>query len=233
VLLLITPVVSQCQLTAMVSFAAVNPVKEIYDAMVAGSLSASNPMVLSAVAHVPWLLPRGTKLPYSGLENDLDGLLRTQANRTVHGFPAVTMIFFNHYHRVMLMNCIYSLVKFAGKCLVRRREWVCPSSNAEACSEAADSPNTRAALLLLKRRWALVVRNGLRPCRCFVRHTQCSPSSCAGVSSYIVLVWDKKSLDTCLQMNLPCYNAAKFLPNPINDDHQEALFATQSYTQIM
>ena len=118
-LLLITPVVSQCQLTAMVSFAAVNPVKEIYDAMVAGSLSASNSTVLSALAHTPWLLPPSTKMPYSGMENDLDGLLRTQANRTVHGFPAVTMIFFTHHHRTMLMNCIYSLVKFAGRRMPR------------------------------------------------------------------------------------------------------------------
>ena len=87
--------------------------------MVAGSLSASNSTVLSALAHTPWLLPPSTKMPYSGMENDLDGLLRTQANRTVHGFPAVTMIFFTHHHRTMLMNCIYSLVKFAGRRMPR------------------------------------------------------------------------------------------------------------------
>ena len=84
----------------------------------AGSLSASNPMVLSALAHTPWLLPPGTKLPYSGLENDLDGLLRTQASRSVQGFPAVTMVFFSHHHRTMLMNCVYSLSKFAGRCML-------------------------------------------------------------------------------------------------------------------
>jgi len=85
---------------------------------VAGSLSASNPMVLSALAHTPWLLPPGTKLPYSGLENDLDSLLSIQASKPVQGFPAVTMIFFSHHHRTMLMNCVYSLSKFAGRCAV-------------------------------------------------------------------------------------------------------------------
>ncbi|GAB4815504.1 hypothetical protein N2152v2_002550 [Parachlorella kessleri] len=90
----------------------VDPTQSLYEALVAGSLSANNSAVLSALAHAPWLLPPKTEMPYSGMENDLDGLLRTQTNRTVQGFPAVTMIFFNHHHRTMLMNCIYSLVKW-------------------------------------------------------------------------------------------------------------------------
>lgn len=74
-----------------------------------------------SLAPTPWLLPRGTKLAYSGLENDLDALLRLQSTHSLTGYPAVTMIFFNYHHRTMLMNCIYSLIKFAGGFTLGRR----------------------------------------------------------------------------------------------------------------
>ena len=213
---------------------AVDPTQLLYEALVAGTLSASNFTVQSALAHTPWLLPPGTKLPYSGMENDLDGLLRTQANRTVRGFPAVTMIFFNHHHRAMLMNCIYSLVKFAGTSTLRSPKR-CEVVSVQGLVSAAAESHSMAGLV----RHALATYSHMRriPKQC-LRLSSSSlfvlflDTPAAGVRSYIVLTWDDSSLEACIRMNLPCYNSSSLLPFPIGSNH-EAVFQTRLYNQIV
>ena len=116
----------------------------------------------------PWLLQKRIQsLRYVGLYNDLDALLQVQARPVGEGYKGVSIIFFNYQMSVLLQNCLYSMVKFAGVC------------------------------------------------------------------NYIVVVWDEPSLDVCLDMNLPCYNATSMIPGgvPIASD-KEARLHTKDYNRI-
>ncbi len=81
--------------------------------LVHNDTSAFNESVMASFAPAPWLLPRGLQLPYTGLHTDLDRLLEVQAAH-VGGYRAVSLIFFNYHQSLLLMNCLYSMSKFAG-----------------------------------------------------------------------------------------------------------------------
>ncbi len=94
---------------------------------------------------VPWLDPKGPSRPYMGLHNDLDTLLRVQASNE----GIVTWTFFTNSWRVLLMNFVYSLMRY-GK-----------------------------------------------------------------VTSFIVVTLDPVALQTCMSLNLPCFNASATAPTVV------------------
>ena len=44
-----------------------------------------------------------------------------------------------------------------------------------------------------------------------------NPKPCrwAGITNYIVAAWDARSLDACMAMQLPCFNASAYTPIPL------------------
>ena len=68
-------------------------------------------------SETPWLMKRRADgLPYVGLHNDLDALLKLQSAKVGEGYKGVSLLFFNYQMSTMLQNCLYSMVKFAGVC---------------------------------------------------------------------------------------------------------------------
>jgi hypothetical protein len=55
----------------------------------------------------------------------------------------------------------------------------------------------------------------------------------AGVCNYIVVVWDEPSLEVCLDMNMPCFNATAYIPGGGNiGAEQEAKLHSLDYNKI-
>jgi Nucleotide-diphospho-sugar transferase len=114
----------------------------------------------------PWLLSKGSDLPYSGLHNNLEELATVQA-RDIDGHKAVSVVFFNYHQSVMMQNAVYSLVKWSGVC------------------------------------------------------------------NYIVAVWDEPSLEACIGMNLPCFDASAMTPgNDTIGADREARLHSDDYVKI-
>jgi hypothetical protein len=126
-------------------------------------------------------------LPFQGLHNNLDGLLKVQARHVEikeysASYEAVTLVFFNVQQTVLAQNCIYTLSKFAGK----------KSVTAERCLGNND---VHASVLPSLAHCTLRLVKGA-----------------AGVCNYVVVVWDEPSLAACTAMALPCYNATHLIP---------------------
>lgn len=56
----------------------------------------------------PWLAPAGIQFPYEGLHNSLQQLVATQAG----GSGRIAVTFFTAAHQPMLLNHVYSMVKY-------------------------------------------------------------------------------------------------------------------------
>ena len=74
----------------------------------------------------PWLLPPDTQLPYSEYYNDLERLADVQA-RSIDGYRAVSVVFFNYHQSVMMQNAVYSMTKWSGVCNYIVAVWDEPS----------------------------------------------------------------------------------------------------------
>lgn len=206
-----------------------------------------NASVLAAFAPAPWLLPKGSVLPYTGLHDNLDRLLEVQA-AVYAGYRSVSLIFFNYHQSLLLMNCLYSMSKFASERAQRttasqhegaveaggRQELVqgCRAARALARGRRADG-SKGSAPAAARTGWLVRRREPLPPLFACPAHTPPRPAPpCPGVRNYIIVVWEEASLAVCRDMNLPCYNAAPMLPGPI-DSTKEALFMSPDYLKIM
>lgn len=54
----------------------------------------------------------------------------------------------------------------------------------------------------------------------------------AGAPNFIALVFDEHSLEVCLDLNLPCYDATSYLSKPVPDE-KEAKYASATYHSIV
>jgi hypothetical protein len=57
------------------------------------------------------------------------------------------------------------------------------------------------------------------------------PHLSAGVTSYIVVVWDEPSAEACSHLNFPCFNAAAWLPASVSN--KEAKYRDANFISIM
>ncbi|GAB4813771.1 hypothetical protein N2152v2_000817 [Parachlorella kessleri] len=95
--------------------------QQLYQAVHQDPSLAGDPAVAAAFLPTPWLLPEAAatqeNLPYLGLHNDLEGLLRVRAG-PVGGKDAeargVSVVYFSGSHAVMMQNFVYTAVKWAG-----------------------------------------------------------------------------------------------------------------------
>ena len=53
----------------------------------------------------------------------------------------------------------------------------------------------------------------------------------AGVTSYVVVVWDERSREACTHLNLPCFDASAWLPGSVADT--EAKYGDRNFVAIM
>lgn len=86
---------------------------------------------------------------------------------------------------------------------------------------------------------------GLRvPARCrwqlaqigLVLLTGCMPSLSgrwAGITNYVVATWEERSLADCLAMRMPCFNASRYLPLPLEGTSgAEAQWRTKNFIPL-
>jgi hypothetical protein len=50
-----------------------------------------------------------------------------------------------------------------------------------------------------------------------------------GVRNYIIATWDDDDLAACADLNLPCFNATSFLPEPMDRGPNAGRFGTHDY----
>lgn len=108
----------------------------------------------------PWAAPAHIKFAYQGLHNDLRSLLSQQAIR-----QSISVTFFTAAQRPMLLNCLYSLIKY-GRAL-----------------------------------------------------------------NYIVVTIDHTSLNECLALRLPCYNATHMLGDLASEN--DSSFGSPQYRKLV
>ncbi|EFN55545.1 hypothetical protein CHLNCDRAFT_133996 [Chlorella variabilis] len=53
------------------------------------------------------------------------------------------------------------------------------------------------------------------------------------VRNYIVLAWSPRDLDSCADLNLPCADATRFLPTPLDNGPDAGHFGTHDYLSIV
>ncbi len=91
--------------------------RALYEAVQRDPELLKHPVVAEAFLPTPWLLPAvaatAEVLPYLGLHNDLDALLKLRAAEVGEAGEgrAVSVVYFSGTHVVMMQNWVYTAVK--------------------------------------------------------------------------------------------------------------------------